>query len=491
MADTLPMVARGPLTPGTRDASLVGMKLNGFVITQTLSAGGMGVVYEARHPVIGRRAAVKVIRPDLCNDVELSARFLREALAVSAVKHRNVVEILDFGALPDGAQYMMMEFLEGETLAQIIAREAPMRAADALHICEEILSGLDAAHQVGVVHRDLKPANIVLMRQSSGELIVKVLDFGLARHLDTTPEPTTRESLRELSLEKSSLLAGTPEYISPEQASGAQVGAQGDLYCLGVILYEMLSGRLPFNSTSPWELMQQHRLVMPPRLSVIASGISTQLDDFVMRMLSKDPAERPLGAKEAGREVARLKSSAIGPRIADTLVVNRETQHRWGRKSRVVAIGAVALSALLAAVVVRASASPAAVVEQAAAPAPLVRPDAVIEPSWSPPPAPPPSLTAATMAPGSGPALPVKPRIRASTASVTCEASASWKRAAREQLEDLEKLSLSRMKDDAPPSEVAKIKQKARGLATSVRTAQGGQCQQVEADLRTWRMALR
>ena len=485
MAHTQPMIALTQTAPRSKD-SLIGTRLNGFVITGTVSVGGMGVVYEARHPVIGRRAAVKVIRPDLCSDVNLSARFLREALAVSAVKHRNVVEIIDFGALPDGAQYMMMEFLEGDTLAQIIARDAPMQPLAALHIAEEILSGLSAAHQVGVVHRDLKPANIVLLKQSSGELIVKVLDFGLARQLDTAPEPTTRESLRELALEKSSLLAGTPEYISPEQASGEQVGAQGDLYCLGVILYEMLSGRLPFTSTSAWDLMQQHRLVTPPALSLVTPGVLPQLDELVMRLMKKDPAERPLGAIEAAREVARIQEllSRSG-RLDDTMLFNREGQKGFGPtrawKPGRAYVAAAAMAVGLLAVGLTFGADSAAQGKGPESPG-LASPTIRI--------APPPVVDPAPLAPAVVPAVAARPRARPVAAS-SCQPNETWKRASRDQLEDLEKLSLARMADGALPSEVAKIKQKARVIATSVKNAQGSECQQVEADLRAWRMALR
>ena len=489
---TLPLA-----TPAGSKDSLVGTRLNGFVITAPISVGGMGVVYEARHPLIGKRAAVKVIRPEFCNNADLSARFLREARAVSAVKHRNVVEILDFGALPDGAQYMMMEFLEGDTLAQVIARDAPLQPCDALQICEEILSALSAAHQEGVVHRDLKPANIVLMKQSSGELIVKVLDFGLARHLDTAPEPTTRESLHMLSLEKSSLLAGTPEYISPEQASGEQVGAQGDLYCLGVILYEMLSGRLPFTATSPWELMQQHRLVTPPPLSAVGPGIPGAVCDFVMKLLKKDPAERPLGAKEAGRTVAQLKGFLSNSRISDpSLMGALGSGPARSRKSQVLA-GAAFFAAFAAVgllffvgathpVVAQATVATIEPFHPVPPPVPATEPAPErAAPVWNPPIAPVPRPTAVTLLP-SGAGRPPAP-----VASSFCESNASWKRATREQVEDLEKLSLSRMKDDARPSDVAKVKLKARNLAASLKNAQGRQCQQVEAQLVGWRKALR
>jgi serine/threonine-protein kinase len=485
MADTLPLSVV-PTPPARQGDALIGTRLNGFVVTGALSAGGMGVVYEAQHPIIGRRVAVKVVRPDLWADPDLCARFLREARAVSAVKHRNIVEILDFGALPDGAQYMMMEFLDGDTLAEVVARDAPLHPMHALQICEEVLSGLSAAHQVGVVHRDLKPANILMHRQTGGELIVKVLDFGLARQADNMPETPTRESILELSHERSSLLAGTPEYISPEQVGGEQVGPQGDLYSLGVILYEMLAGKLPFSSTSPFELMQMHRLSEPVPLRVLLPDVHPELDAFVMKLLAKSPAERPLGAKAAAQELVRLKA------VFSTVEVPKVSRPR---RSRPVAIGAALIAVgLLTLGMAAGRSSPSPSLSGPEMPR-LESPRITLVPPPTPPPlifAPPSPVAAVSVAPAP---VPVHARARIAPAlsppSNSCESTDDWRRGIREQLGDLEKLALAKLRDDAPPSEVAKVKLRSRTLAGSARKASGGGCERVEAELRAWRASFK
>jgi serine/threonine-protein kinase len=357
-------------------------------------------------------------------------------------------------------------------------------------LCEEILSGLSAAHQVGVVHRDLKPANIVLLQQSSGELNVKVLDFGLARQLDTAPEPTTRESLRTQALEKSSLLAGTPEYMSPEQVSGKQVGAQGDLYALGVILFEMLTGRLPFAAPTVWELMQQQLLSPPPSLRSLVPSASAPLTAFVERLLAKDPADRPLGARAAAKEIAALLPLFDAAPVADTVLLNRSVELGWQRlPPRPALIGAALLVASVAIALTFAGSTPPRDDARSDSPEPGAA-SAAQATGWRAAP----ELEAPAAEPVA--ALAVRPRARAASAlpgaaSLTCEPSAGWKKAMREQLEDVEKLSLARLRDDASPAEVAMIKARARTLSASVREASGRGCEQVEAQLRGWRMALR
>lgn len=469
MTDTLPSLSSSAPIPLDRPADpLIGTKLNGFVITGTVSVGGMGVVYAAKHPVIGRRAAVKVIRPELDKHADMSARFLREARAVSAVKHRNVVDILDYGALPDGSQYMLMEFLEGETLAEVITRRAPLGAGEALSICEEILSGLSAAHQVGVVHRDLKPANIVMQRQSTGELLVKLLDFGLARQGDVAPEPT-RESLRELALEKASCLAGTPEYISPEQASGAQVGPQADLYGVGVILYELLTGTLPFNAMSPWELLKQHRFAAPPMLTAIVPTLDRRVEAFVLRLLAKDPADRPLGAQEATRALTQLRAVL-------------SLRNRRAPSLRFVALAGL-VTAVGAAVFAVAQPTPAAAASAEMTVVAALEPDEPLSPPPPPPAWEPPTALVPRPVLVSAAHLPARP-----APSTQCAPTQGWRRSAREQVEDLAKLALSKMKEDAPVDDVVRVKQRARTLASAVRD---GACDRVEASLKSWRAELR
>ncbi len=304
MADTDPMLGKTVQSAVIVEADpLLGLNLGGYVVTKLLAQGGMGLVYEAKHETIGRRAAVKVLKPEVANDAEWSKRFLTEARAIAALNHRNIVEILNFGNTPDGRQYMMMAFLEGESLEQYIQRVAPMPPAVALGIVDQVLNGLAEAHKKGVVHRDLKPSNVALLREHSGELLVKILDFGLARQDPVALVDATHVVRGQ---EGSSLLAGTPEYIAPEQAQGLKVDAAADLYSLGVMLYEMLTAELPFSAENVVALLQKHVSEAPPLLSHKVSNLPEGLDELVASLLEKDPARRPGSADVARQTVQRL-----------------------------------------------------------------------------------------------------------------------------------------------------------------------------------------
>jgi serine/threonine protein kinase len=281
---------------------LIGQLLGGYQVVSRIGAGGMGTVYAAQHQRIGRKAAVKVLQSSAAADDEWRKRFLTEAEALASLKHRNLVDVYEFGDLPDGRQYLMMEFLEGEPLDRYISKHAPMPPAQALGIAEQILNGLGEAHKKGIVHRDLKPANVMLLREHSGELQVKVLDFGLARQ-NAVPLAQLAHGARA---EQASLAAGTPEYIAPEQAQAQQVDGTADLYSLGVMLYEMLSGRLPFESTSVSELLQKHLSERPQPLSSVAGQLPEGVEDFVHSLLEKDPLVRPQSADLARQHVQRL-----------------------------------------------------------------------------------------------------------------------------------------------------------------------------------------
>lgn len=284
---------------------LIGVELGGFRVTRLLAAGGMGLVYEAVHDAIGRRAAVKVLKPEVARDDEWTRRFLSEARTLGALKHRNLIEILNFGKTPDGREFLMMEFLEGESLEGLIHREAPLPPALALHLIDQVLNGLAEAHKKGIVHRDLKPSNVHLLREHNGERLVKVLDFGLAKQ-----EPISLVSGK--ASEKpvgggASLVAGTPEYIAPEQAQGKAVDAAADLYSLGVMLFEMLTGQLPFSTEGGLTaLLLRHINDPPPAVSSLVDGLPDGLEAFVDSLLRKDPAARPRSADEARGTVQRL-----------------------------------------------------------------------------------------------------------------------------------------------------------------------------------------
>jgi eukaryotic-like serine/threonine-protein kinase len=284
---------------------LLGVELGGFRVTRLLAAGGMGLVYEAVHDAIGRRAAVKVLKPEVARDAEWTRRFLSEARTLGALKHRNLIEILNFGKTPDGREFLMMEFLEGESLEGLIHREAPLPPALALHLVDQVLNGLAEAHKKGIVHRDLKPSNVHLVREHNGERLVKVLDFGLAKQ-----EPISlvsgKAGLQGLA-GGASLVAGTPEYIAPEQAQGKAVDAAADLYSLGVMLFEMLTGQLPFSTEGGLTaLLLRHINAPPPVVSSLVDGLPDGLEAFVDSLLRKDPAARPRSADEARGTVQRL-----------------------------------------------------------------------------------------------------------------------------------------------------------------------------------------
>lgn len=283
---------------------LIGAELGGFQVVRLIAAGGMGLVYEALHPAIGRRAAVKVLKPEVAADAEWTKRFLSEARALGAIKHRNLIEVLNFGKTLDGREFLMMEFLDGEPLDAYIRRMGSLAPMVALGIVDQILNGLAEAHKKGVVHRDLKPANVFLLREHNGELLVKVLDFGLARQdAISLLDPAVLHAKRD---DGASLLAGTPEYIAPEQAQGKKVDHAADLYSLGVMLYEMLTGALPFEAESVTRLLQKHLSERPPRLSTVMSNAPEGLEELVESLLQKEPENRPSSADVARATVQRL-----------------------------------------------------------------------------------------------------------------------------------------------------------------------------------------
>jgi eukaryotic-like serine/threonine-protein kinase len=308
-----PAVASPPRP--TRGDPLIGLTLSGYVVTRPLCSGGMGVVYEARSPASGRHAAVKVIRPEYREDDALAGRFHGEISSISAIRHPNVVEILSVGVLPDGGEYMVMEFIEGETLGELILRSAPLGTRLALQVCEEVLRGLAAIHLLGLVHRDLKPGNVLLCGGTlpSQPLTVKLCDFGLARLCEARP----RQGSERISIpgEAVSTVAGTPEYISPEQASGQPVDGQADLYSLGVMLFEMLTGRLPFRAATGVGLMKMHCHSRPPRVRSVVESVPWEIDAFVDLLLEKEPHLRPCGAESTVEIVRCLRDALPGSHL--------------------------------------------------------------------------------------------------------------------------------------------------------------------------------
>jgi serine/threonine-protein kinase len=280
---------------------LVGQSIGAYVVKSALGAGGMAQVYFAEHQAIGRKMAVKVLRAEVAAQSEWHQRFIAEAQAIAALKHRNIVEVFDFGQLPDGRQFIMMEYVEGDPLDTYITQHAPLPPAVALDFADQILNALGEAHKKGIVHRDLKPGNVMLVREHNNETLLKVLDFGLARQeaLVLAAEPGQDSA-------KSSLVAGTPAYVAPEQALGEIVDGRADLYALGVMLFEMLAGKLPFEAADDRGFVEMHVSSPPPPLERFATNLPDGLSRLVASLLAKSRDERPASADVARQSVQRI-----------------------------------------------------------------------------------------------------------------------------------------------------------------------------------------
>lgn len=278
---------------------LIGLKLGEYELRSRIGVGGMGLVYEGIQPLIGKRVAVKVLRPELAHSTEQVERLLAEARAVNAIRHRGIIDIFGFGQVPDGRQYIVMEYLEGQALDAVLTEKNRLPVQEALALLDEVLAALAAAHGAGVVHRDLKPSNIFLVQQPDGSRYVKVLDFGLAKR---GQGPTGRTAQT-----RTDMVVGTPEYMAPEQARGQEVGPMTDLYALGVVTFEIVTGRLPFVGSSPVDLLMKHVEARPPRPSEFVSDLPPALDAFILQMLTKDPETRPNSADALRQQLHKLR----------------------------------------------------------------------------------------------------------------------------------------------------------------------------------------
>lgn len=265
---------------------MLGRQIDRYKIVSPLGDGGMARVYRARQVYLDQDFAVKLLLGDFASDKNLARRFQREAQAACKIKHPNVVATMDFGITPEGLIFMAMELLDGKTLTEAIRAEGAMQPARAAYLVRQIASGLSAAHALGFVHRDLKPKNVMLVGPDKQET-AKILDFGLVQ---VTQDPGMVSDATNLT--RQGQVFGTPAYMSPEQCAGGTVGPQADIYGLGVILYQLLSGSVPFHGTSP-QIAMHHLGTPPPPLSDYDG-----LGPLAMRMLSKKAADRPQTAEE-------------------------------------------------------------------------------------------------------------------------------------------------------------------------------------------------
>ncbi len=281
--------------------ALVGRTIGGrYLIRRVVGEGGMGVVYEAEQRMgDGSRAvAIKTLHPELTGDRLLKERFLRECSTVSQLEHPNTIRFYDFGEMADGTLYVAMEFVRGPSLTATID-EGPMPVGRVLHILQQIAGALDEAHEKGIIHRDLKPDNIILTYRGEVADVVKLLDFGIAtRERGRLGAPGTK-------LTEQGIVLGTPPYMSPEQLTGEPLDRRSDVYSLGVIVYEMLEGRLPFQADSPWEWANAHVKLAPSTMQ----QTPRELQACVLRALAKRRDDRPASAGAFFKEFAAVANS--------------------------------------------------------------------------------------------------------------------------------------------------------------------------------------
>src|SRR5688572_29780743 len=274
-------------TPSTA-YPLIGQVVGGrYHIVSLIGEGGMGIVYKAEQRLGSavRRVAVKTLHAELSRDPSITARFHREVGTVAQLEHPNTVRVYDFGSTDDGTLYIAMEFLDGRALNKVIETEGVLEPKRVAHLLRQITGSLDEAHRQGIVHRDLKPENVLLIERAGEKDVVKLVDFGIAART----ESADRE--KEQKLTQQGMVLGTPPYMSPEQFTGRALDARSDVYSLGVMVYEMLTGQLPFQADTPWQWATHHMTSPPRSFDEIPAGarISEALRRTVLKALSKEP----------------------------------------------------------------------------------------------------------------------------------------------------------------------------------------------------------
>jgi serine/threonine protein kinase len=306
------------------EPDLIGSEIDGrYRVLELIGEGGMGKVYLAEHVEIGKRVALKVLHPSYSRMPDLVERFRREARAASKIGHPNIVDVTDSGTTADGSVYFVMEYLEGVELGSVIEREGALDVARALKITGQICRALSAAHREGIIHRDLKPENIYLITRDGTADVVKVLDFGIAK-------TTEAEAARERRLTSPGMAMGTPEYMSPEQAAGRPADARCDVYALGAIMYEMVTGIPPYTGDNFMEILTKKATQDPPPPHLVRAELASQVSELVMSAMARSPNLRPqtmealeyeLNKCLAGRgvAVAQILGMTTDPHVVATL----------------------------------------------------------------------------------------------------------------------------------------------------------------------------
>jgi serine/threonine protein kinase len=339
--------------------------LNGqFRILEKIGTGGMGSVYKAAQPAMNRMVAIKILHPKLAGRKDLTSRFRREARAMSQLTHPNTVKVFMFGELEeDGSLYIVMELLEGRNLNQTVRKEGPLPPERAIPVLIQVCGALQEAHDLGIVHRDLKPENIFLGKQGGISDFPKVLDFGLAKVTERQMQPGS------VILTQEGMVFGTPEFMSPEQAQGRTLDARSDIYSLAVILYETLTGKLPFTARTPMEYIQKHVIEPPIPLGervperkfdrgleqVLAKALSKKPDDRYQTAAEFAEALRPFGGPAAAAIPSIRVSSSVVVERPNSLQPARSTQAKGPGTALLVgvAVGCLVVGILLAVALMR------------------------------------------------------------------------------------------------------------------------------------------
>ncbi len=290
---------------------LIGRTLDGrYRIEAVLGEGGMGLVYRARHAMLNKPLAIKVLKPEVSKDTEVMQRFQQEAQSASAIGSQHIIDISDFGALPDGSTYFVMEFLDGTSLTKAIENERPMRTERVIRVAKQICDALGAAHERSIVHRDMKPDNIYLVKRGNDVDFVKVLDFGIAKVGGASSKLT-----------KAGQVFGTPHYMSPEQCAGANVDQRTDIYALGVILYEMASGRVPFDADNLMGILTKHMYEkpIPPHELPPPIDVPPGLEAVIMKCLEKSTDVRYQSMAEVKADLEAIEGGLTPRAVVDAV----------------------------------------------------------------------------------------------------------------------------------------------------------------------------